>query len=114
MALCTAAANVPLARGGAGQADVHWSCSRATFDPVASQNKTQDQADFLSFSVKRAFQNEILSTPPDRDLRRVSAACAGPSLALLQASGPWRAAEERIRAMPSPCVATYAHTRRTS
>jgi hypothetical protein len=51
---------------------VHSSRSRATSDPVAFHNKTWDQADFLSFSVKRLFQNEILFTPPtDSTLTRL-------------------------------------------
>jgi hypothetical protein len=60
---------------------VHSSRSRATSDPVAFHNKTRDQADFLSFSVKRPFQNEISLTPPGQDLRGLSAAYAGPSFA---------------------------------
>ena len=54
--------------------------SRATSDPVTFHNKTRDQADFLPFSVKRPFQNEISLTPPNQDLG-LSAAYVGPSFA---------------------------------
>ena len=53
------ASNVLLARGGTGPTDVHSSYSRAISDPIPFHTKTRDQADSLSFSVKRPFQNEI-------------------------------------------------------
>jgi hypothetical protein len=60
---------------------MHSSHSRATSDPVALHTKTRDQAAFLSFSMKRPFQDEISLTPPNQDLRGLSAAYAGPSFA---------------------------------
>jgi hypothetical protein len=53
---------------------------KSNFRSVAFHNKTRDQADFLSFSVKRPFQNEISLTPPNQDLRGLSAAYAGLSV----------------------------------
>jgi hypothetical protein len=42
MAIGTVASAVPLARGGTLPSDVHSSCSRATSDPAAFQNKSRD------------------------------------------------------------------------
>jgi hypothetical protein len=68
-------------KAGQDQTGVHSSRSRATSDPVAFHNKNWDQADFLSFSVKRPFQNEISLIPPNQDLVGCPLHTPGPSFA---------------------------------
>jgi hypothetical protein len=81
MTICTTASSVRARTRRAGTERcalvVFKSNFRAGRFPVAFQNKTRDQADFLQFSVKRRFQNEISLTRANQDLRELSTAYIG-------------------------------------